>query len=85
MLLIENEIAPRAVLRPRGRPGCWYAVECAEGGLGAMPTPFSISAFPVRSYSIAEDVVCVNALVQSPLVVAGRPSHPERRLQLQIF
>ena len=39
-----------------------------------MPTPFSISAFPVRGYSIAEDVVCVNALVQSPLVVAGSPS-----------
>ncbi len=38
-----------------------------------MPTPGSISAFPVRGYSIAEDVVCVNALVQSPLVVAGRP------------
>ncbi len=41
-----------------------------------MPTPFSISALPVRGYSIAEDVVCVNALVQSPLVVAGRPSDP---------
>ena len=41
-----------------------------------MPTPFSISAFPIRGYSIAEDVVCVNALVQSPLVVAGRPSSP---------
>ncbi len=52
----------------------WCAVECAGGGLGAMPTPFSISAFPIRGYSIAEDVVCVNALVQSPLVVAGRPS-----------
>ncbi len=38
-----------------------------------MPTPVSISAFPVRGYSIAKDVVCVNALVQSPLVVAGRP------------
>ncbi len=41
-----------------------------------MPTPFSISAFPIRGYSFAEDVVCVNALVQSPLVVAGRPSSP---------
>ncbi len=40
-----------------------------------MPTPFSISAFPIRGYSFAEDVVCVNALVQSPLVVAGRPSN----------
>ncbi len=39
-----------------------------------MPTPFSISAFTVRGYSIAEDVVGVNTLVQSPLVVAGRPS-----------
>jgi len=39
-----------------------------------MPTPFSISAFPIRGYSIAEDVVCVNALVQSPLVVEGMPS-----------
>ncbi len=38
-----------------------------------MPTPVSISTFPVRGYSIAKDVVCVNALVQSPLVVAGRP------------
>ncbi len=41
-----------------------------------MPTPFSISAFPGRGYSIAEDVVSVNTLVQSPLVVAGRPSSP---------
>ncbi len=47
-----------------------------EVGRRAMVTPFSISAFPVRGYSIAEDVVCVNALVQSPLVVAGRPSSP---------
>ncbi len=39
-----------------------------------MPTPSSISAFPVRGYSIAEDMVCVNALVQPPLVVAGRPA-----------
>ncbi len=35
--------------------------------------PGSISAFPVRGYSIAEDVVRVNTLMQSPLVVAGRP------------
>jgi len=39
-----------------------------------MPTPFSISAFRVRGYTIAEDVVGVNTLMQSPLVVAGRPS-----------
>ncbi len=39
-----------------------------------MLTPVSISAFPVRGYSVAEDVVSVNTLVQSPLVVAGRPS-----------
>ncbi len=38
-----------------------------------MVPPVSISAFPVRGYSIAEGVVCVNALVQSPLVVAGGP------------
>ncbi len=38
-----------------------------------MPTPFSISAFPVRGYNIAEDVVGVNTLMQSPLAVAGRP------------
>jgi len=53
----------------------WCAFDCAGGELGAMPTPFSMSAFPIRGYSIAEDVVCVNALVQSPLVVAGRPSN----------
>ncbi len=41
-----------------------------------MPTPFSISSFPVMGYSFAEDVVCVNALVQSPLVVASRPPTP---------
>jgi len=41
-----------------------------------MPTPFSISAFPVRGYNIAEDVVGVNTLMQSPLVVAGRPLSP---------
>jgi len=62
------------VLRPRGRLNAWCAVDCSGGELGAMPTPFSISAFPVRGYSIAEGVVCVNALVQSPLFVAGRPS-----------
>ena len=45
-----------------------------EGGLEAMPTPVSISAFPVRGYSIAKDVVGVKILVQSPLVIAGRPS-----------
>ena len=38
-----------------------------------MVIPVSISAFPVRGYSIAKDVVGVNTLVQSPLVVAGRP------------
>ncbi len=37
-----------------------------------MPTPFSISAFPVRGYSIAEDVVGVNTLLQPPFVAAGR-------------
>ncbi len=52
----------------------WCAFDCARGELGAMPTPFSMSAFPIRGYSIAEDVVCDNALVQSPLVVEGRPS-----------
>ncbi len=41
-----------------------------------MPTPFSISAFPVRGYSIAEDVVGVNTLTQSPLVIASRSSSP---------
>ncbi len=41
-----------------------------------MPTPFSISVFPVRGYNIAEDMVGVNILMQSPLVVAGRPSDP---------
>ncbi len=41
-----------------------------------MLTPVSISAFPVRGYSIAEDVVGVNTFMQSPLVVAGRPSSP---------
>ncbi len=41
-----------------------------------MPTPLSISAFPVRGYNIAEDVVGVNTFMQSPLVVAGRPSDP---------
>ncbi len=50
------------------------AVDCAGGGLGTMLTPVSISAFPVRGYSIAKDVVGVNALAQSPLVVAGRSS-----------
>ncbi len=49
------------------------AVDCADGGLVTMLTPVSISAFPVRGYSIAKDVVGVNTLVQSPLVVAGRP------------
>ncbi len=38
-----------------------------------MLTPVSISAFPVRGYSVAEDVVGVNTFMQSPLVVAGRP------------
>ena len=37
-----------------------------------MVIPVSISAFPVRGYSIAEDVVGVNTFMQSPLVVAGR-------------
>jgi len=64
----------RVKLRPRRRLNVWCAVDCAGGELGAMPTPFSISAFPIRGYSIAEDVVCVNALVQSPLVVEGMPS-----------
>ena len=41
-----------------------------------MPTPFSISAFPVRGYSVAEDMVGVNTLMQSPLVVAGRAPNP---------
>ncbi len=41
-----------------------------------MLTPVSISAFPVRGYSIAEDVFGVKTLVQSPLVVAGRTSDP---------
>ncbi len=41
-----------------------------------MLTPVSISAFPVRGYSIVKDVVGVKTLVQSPLVVAARPSHP---------
>ncbi len=63
------------MLRPEGRLNVWCAVESAGGGLGAMPTPFSISAFPVRGYSIAEDLVGVNTLVQSPLVVADRPSN----------
>ncbi len=43
-----------------------------EVGRRAMVTPFSISAFPVRGYSIAEGVVGVNTLMQSPLFVAGR-------------
>ena len=38
-----------------------------------MLTPVSISALPVRGYSIAEDVVGVNTFRQSPVVVAGRP------------
>ena len=38
-----------------------------------MLTPVSISAFPGRGYSVAEDVVGVNTFMQSPLVVAGRP------------
>ncbi len=62
------------MLRPRRRLNAWCAVDCAGGGLDAMPTPVSISAFPVRGYSIAEDVVGVNTFMQSPLVVAGRPS-----------
>ncbi len=41
-----------------------------------MLTLVSISAFPVRGCSIAEDVVGVNTFMQSPLVVAGRPSSP---------
>ncbi len=43
-----------------------------EVGQGTMVTPVSISAFPVGGYSIAEDVVGVNTLMQSPFVVAGR-------------
>ncbi len=50
-----------------------------------MLTPVSISAFPVRGYSITEDVIGVNTFMQSPLVVAGRPSDPLEGLQLQIF
>ena len=74
--LIKNKTPSRGALRPRGRLNVWCASNCAGGGLGAMPTPFSISAFPVRGYSIDEDVVDVNTLVQSPLVVPGRPSDP---------
>ncbi len=71
--LLKIKKPPQAVLRLRGRLNVWCAVDCAEGGLGAMLTPVSISAFPVRGYSIAEDVVGVNTFMQSPLVVAGRP------------
>ncbi len=67
--------ALQAVLRLRGRLNLWCAVDCAGGGLGAVLTPFSISAFPVRGCSIAEHVVGVNTLIQSPLIVAGRPSN----------
>ncbi len=47
-----------------------------EVGCRALIAPVSISAFSVRGYSIAEGVVCVNALVQSPLFVADRSSNP---------
>ena len=50
-----------------------------------MPTPFSISAFPVRGYNIAEDVVGVNTLMQSPLVVAGRPLSPWKDYNYKSF
>ena len=41
-----------------------------------MLTPVSISAFPVRGYSIAEDVVGVKNLGQAPLLVADRSWNP---------
>ncbi len=47
-----------------------------EVGCRALIARVSISAFSVRGYSIAEGVVCVNALVQSPLFVADRSSNP---------
>jgi len=83
--LLINENALPAVLRLRGRLVLNCAFDCARSGLGAMLTPVSISAFPVRGYSIAEDVVGVNSFMQSPLVVAGRPFKPLGRLQLQII
>ncbi len=72
-------IFPKARHPPGRTPppeGVWMlgASFCAGGGPGTMPTPLSISAFPVRGYSIGENVVRVNTLMQSPLVVAGRPS-----------
>ncbi len=73
---LKSTTHSQVVLHPRRRLNVWRAVDCAGGGPGAMPTPFSISAFPVRGYSIAEDVVGVNTLTQSPLVIADRPSDP---------
>ncbi len=41
-----------------------------------MLTQVSISAFPVRGYSIAEDVVGVNTLVQPPWLSREGPQAP---------
>ncbi|MEE9521607.1 MAG: hypothetical protein V3W05_02250, partial [candidate division NC10 bacterium] len=73
---LQKQNALQALLRLRGRLVLNCPFDCARSGLGAMLTPVSISAFPVRGYSIAEDVVGVNSFMQSPLVVAGRPFKP---------
>ncbi len=49
-----------------------------------MPTPFSISAFPVRGYSIAEEVVGVKYLDAIPFGSRGQAFKCLGRLQLQI-
>ncbi len=71
---LKSETPSQAVFCPRRRLIVWCTNLCAGGEPGAMPTPFSISVFPVRGYNIAEDVVGVNTLTQSPLFVAGKPS-----------
>ena len=49
-----------------------------------MPTPFSISAFPVRGYSIAEEVVGVKYLDAIPFGSRGQAFKRLGRLQLLI-
>ncbi len=50
-----------------------------------MPIPVSISAFPVRGYSIAEEVVGVKYLDAIPFGSRGQAFKRLGRLQLQIL
>ncbi len=67
---------PQAVLRLRGRLTVWCAIDCAEGGPGAMISPAGIPNFLVEGSSIAQSAVGVKGLGQTPLLNADRSSNP---------